>query len=182
MVGDDPKREETSAEQADAPEQPEPPEPPSDRQEHEPEHHGKRRGRLDSVISELFKRAVELGVEKATEAPESFKHFVNERKLPKEAAAYIFSQVEDTKNGVFSVVAREMREFLERANLAHEAQKMLTSLQFEVNTTIRFRPAPEDEADVGEDGERREGKVKPEVTMDVFAKRDGKKKKISKEG
>lgn len=146
----------------------------------ESDRHGRRRGRFDSVISELFKRAVELGVEKATEAPESLKHFVNERKLPKEAAAYIFSQVEDTKNGVFRVVAREMRDFLEHTNLAHEMQKMLTSLQFEVNTTIRFRPAPEDEETEGEGAEG--GKVKPEVTMDVFAKRDGKKKKISKEG
>lgn len=178
MDGDDPKT---------APES-EPPDPlddadesappPDSSEEHEP--HAKRRGRFDSVISELFKRAVELGVEKATEAPDTLKHFVADRKLPKEAAAYIFSQVEETKNGVFRVVAREMRDFLEHANLAHEAQKMLTSLQFEVNTTIRFRPAPEDEP--GEDGEKAEGKMKPEVTMDVFAKRDGKKKKISKEG
>ena len=143
----------------------------------------RRRGRLDSVISELFKRAVELVVEKATEAPDTLKHFVAERKLPKEAAAYIFTQVEETKNGVFRVVAREMRDFLEHANLANEAQKMLTSLQFEVNTTIRFRPAPPPEEGEAEEGEEGEHKLKPEVTMDVFAKRDGgKKKKISKDG
>jgi hypothetical protein len=184
MVGDDPKNEPEEHDPLDAGRDDgdvdDDAEPSSEHGEHE--RHGKRRGRFDSVISELFKRAVELGVEKATEAPENLKHFVNERKLPKEAAAYIFSQVEDTKNGVFRVVAREMRDFLEHANLAHEAQKMLTSLQFEVNTTIRFRPAPEDEGEEGEGEEGSEKKMKPEVTMDVFAKRDGKKKKISKEG
>jgi hypothetical protein len=176
MSGDDPKPE---PDVAPDPLDDDPPEADVPESEEGEGDHRRRRGRFDSVISELFKRAVELGVEKATEAPDTLKHFVADRKLPKEAANYIFSQVEETKNGVFRVVAGEVRDFLEHTNLAGEMQKMLTSLQFEVNTTIRFRPAPED-AEEGEEG--REGKVKPEVTMDVFAKRDGKKKKISKEG
>ncbi|HEX7604860.1 MAG TPA: hypothetical protein VF316_24745 [Polyangiaceae bacterium] len=144
------------------------------------------------MIPELFKRAVEIGFEKAQEAPESIKHFVQDRKLPKEAAAYIFSQVEETKNGVFRVVAKEMRDFLEHTNLAGEMQKMLTTLQFEVNTTIRFSPTHpkaakreegDEEQDDDDDGEAGTG-LKPDIKMDVYTKREGKssRKKISKEG
>ena len=148
------------------------PPPDSDEREH-------RRGRLEGVIPELLKRAVELGVEKAADAPEALKHLVGDLRLPKEVAAYLLTQVEDTKNGALRVVAKETREFLEHANLAHELRKVLTTLQFEVNTTIRFRPnAPsKDAADDDELGEREDVLPKPEVKLDVFAR-----KKKPKEG
>ena len=136
--------------------------------------------RLKGVIPELLKRAVELGVEKAADAPDAIKHLVSDMRLPKEVATYLLSQVEDTKNGALRVVAKETREFLEHTNLAHELQKMLTTLQFEINTTIRFRPAdhkPSDEQAEGEEGEVTE-LPRPEVKMDVFAR----KKKKTKEG
>lgn len=125
-----------------------------------------RRRRLDSVIPELIKRAVELGVEKAAEAPDNLKEFVGGMKLPREMAHYLLSQVEETKNGLFRVVAKEIRDFLEHTNLATEMQKMLTTVQFEVSTTIRFKPS---EGGPPEEGQRL---PKPEVKAEVQVKRD----------
>lgn len=99
-----------------------------------------RRRRLESVIPEIVRRAVELGVEKAQEAPDNLKQFVNDRKLPKEIAHYLLGQIDETKNGLFRVVAKEIRDFLEHTNFAGEVQNLLTTVQFEVNTTIRFAP------------------------------------------
>jgi hypothetical protein len=98
------------------------------------------RSRLESVIPEIVKRAVEIGVEKARESPDTLKQFVHDLKLPREVAHYLFAQVDDTKNGLFRVVAKEMRDFLDQTNIAGEMQKLLTTVQFEVNTTIRFTP------------------------------------------
>ena len=138
--------------------------------------------RLKGVIPELLKRAVELGVEKAVEAPEVLKHLVADLRLPKEVAAYLLTQVEETKNGTLRVVAKETRDFLEHTNLANELQKMLTTLQFEINTTIRFRPAePKSSDESGDDDESTTPLPKPEVKMDMFTRRHDKKKK-SKEG
>jgi hypothetical protein len=125
---------------------------------------GDRRRRLDSVIPELIKRAVEIGVEKAVEAPDNLKEFVGGMKMPRDAAHYLLAQVEETKNGLFRVVAKEVREFLEHTNIAGEMQKMLTTVQFEISTTIRFKP---NEAGAG-DGARM---PKPEVKADVQVKR-----------
>jgi len=151
---------------------------------------GKRR-RLEGVIPEILKRAMEIGVEKATDtvhgAPDSIKQFVNDLKVPKEIAAYLFSQIDDTKTGIFRVVGKEIREFLTQTNLSGEMQKMLTTVQFEVNTTIRFTPnsraagAAEKsargdaddreaaDADKKDDGDRL---PKPEVKTDVYVKRE----------
>ncbi len=127
---------------------------------------GDRRRRLDSVIPELIKRAVEIGVEKAVEAPDSLKELVGGIKMPREAAHYLLAQVEETKNGLFRVVAKEVREFLEHTNISGEMQKLLTTVQFEVSTTIRFKP---NDATAGS----AEGSKlpKPEVKADVQVKR-----------
>jgi hypothetical protein len=130
---------------------------------------GDRRRRLDSVIPELIKRAVELGVEKAAEAPDNLKEFVGGMKLPREAAHYLLAQVEETKNGLFRVVAKELREFLEHTNFAGELQKMLTTVQFEISTTIRFKP--NDGRTGGAEGSTK--MPKPEVKAEVQLKRGG---------
>jgi hypothetical protein len=99
-----------------------------------------RRRRLEGVIPEIVRRAVELGVEKAQEAPDNLKQFVGDMKVPKDIAHYLLAQIDETKNGLFRVVAKEIRDFLEHTNFAGEVQKLLTTVQFEVNTTIRFTP------------------------------------------
>ncbi|HZU81449.1 MAG TPA: hypothetical protein VE987_00960 [Polyangiaceae bacterium] len=125
-----------------------------------------RRRRLESVIPELIKRAVEIGVEKAAEAPDNLKEFVGGMKLPREVAHYLLSQVEETKNGLFRVVAKEIRDFLEHTNVASEMQKMLTTVQFEINTTIRFKPN-----EGGTEGDPQK-LPRPEVKADVQVRRD----------
>jgi hypothetical protein len=143
-----------------------------------------RRGRLESVIPELIKRALEIGVEKATEAPDNLKHYIHDLKLPKEIANYLLSQVDETKNGLFRVVAKELRDFLEHANLSVEMQKLLTTVQFEVNTTIRFRPNDGKEPTKGDaeregqreapgdtEGTPRVAIPKPDVKTDLYVKR-----------
>ncbi|HEV3192609.1 MAG TPA: hypothetical protein VGY54_19000, partial [Polyangiaceae bacterium] len=123
--------------------------------------------RLDSVIPELIKRAVEIGVEKASEAPDNLKDFALGMKLPRDMANSLLAQVDETKSGLFRVVAKEVREFLQHANMAGELHKLLTTVQFEISTTIRFRP---NDADAGADGD--DPKLpKPEVKADVQMKR-----------
>src|SRR5579871_4409232 len=70
-----------------------------------------RRKRLEGVIPDLLKRAIEIGVDRAQDAPESLKHFVGELKLPKEIVSVILQQIDETKNGLFRVVANEIRDF-----------------------------------------------------------------------
>ena len=139
-----------------------------------------KRRRVEGVVADLLKRAVELGVEKATEAPENIKELVGGIKVPKEIASYLLAQVDETKNGLFRVVAKEMRDFLEHTNFAGEVQKVLTTVQFEIATTIRFRPndgssaqpagETSDSEPPAEDSSGRIGR--PEVTTDVTVRRD----------
>lgn len=103
-----------------------------------------RRRRLERLLPGVIKRAIEKGIETGigslTQANDSIRSVVNKTELPKEVAGYVFSQVDDTKNVMVRVVAREVREFLEAADLAKELQKVLTTLSFEIRTEIRFVP------------------------------------------
>jgi hypothetical protein len=106
--------------------------------------------RLERLIPELVKRVLEAGYEKLTEGPENVRQLVSELKLPKEALGLLLSQLDETKNGLYRAVAREVRDFLDHSNLAEELARALTALSFEIKTEVRFipndarvRPSPE---------------------------------------
>ncbi|HET9931088.1 MAG TPA: hypothetical protein VFQ35_10390 [Polyangiaceae bacterium] len=96
--------------------------------------------RLERLIPELLRRVLEVGYEKLTEGPESVRNLVSELKLPKEALGVLISQLDETKNGLYRAVAKEVRDFLEQTNFAEELAKVLTTLSFEVKTEVRFIP------------------------------------------
>jgi hypothetical protein len=125
---------------------------------------------IPEVIKRLIERALETGVEKIAEAPENLRDLVSDLKLPKEAAQYFYEQIDDTKKGLYRVVAKEIRDVLEHVNMSDEIADVLTKLQFEINTTIRFVPqgaAPEDEQ--GEEAEKH-SLPRPKVVSKVVMK------------
>jgi hypothetical protein len=94
----------------------------------------------ERLLPELIKRFIEAGVGKIAEGPENLRHLVGELRLPKEIANYLFAQIDETKNGLYRVVAKEIRDFLEHTNVAEELTRALTKLSFEIRTEIRFVP------------------------------------------
>jgi hypothetical protein len=98
------------------------------------------RRRLERVLPELIKRVLEVGYEKLADTPENVRQLARELKLPKEALALILSQLDESKNGLYRVVAKEIRDFLDHTNLADELAKALTTLSFEIKTEVRFIP------------------------------------------
>jgi hypothetical protein len=113
------------------------PPPPPDRDARESR---ESRRRLESVIPDLIKKAVIGGVERGYESAESLRNFISEQKLPKEIVNALLAQMDETKNGLFRVVAKEIRNFLEAVDWQRELQKLLTTVSFEIKTEIRFIP------------------------------------------
>lgn len=99
-----------------------------------------RRKRIEKLLPELVKRLLEAGVSRSEDAIRGLGGMVSDMRLPKEIASYIFEQIDETKNGMLRIVAKEFRDFLEHTELAEELRKVLTSLSFEVKTEIRFIP------------------------------------------
>lgn len=140
---------------------------------------GDRKRLFERAIPELLKRAVEKAVEtgvgKLSEGPENLRQLVSEMKLPKEVLHYLYTQIDDTKGGLYRVVAKEIRDFLDRTQFADEITKALTKLSFEIKTEIRFVPndaAPQKPRQGEEDakGEGQGNLPKPEVSTSVTVK------------
>jgi hypothetical protein len=135
---------------------------------------------FERVMPEILKRAVERAVEsgasRLAEGPENLRNFVQEMKLPKEVLHYLYTQIDDTKNGLYRVVAKEIRDVLEQTKFADEITKVLTKLSFEIKTEIRF--IPNDAAREGKrEGDDEAGEPanggrlpKPDVTAQVSVK------------
>lgn len=132
------------------------------------------------IVKRLVERAVEHGVEKLAEQPENLRNFIADMKLPKEIVQDVYGQIDDTKNGLYRVVAKEIRDVLEQTHVADEIVKALTKLSFEIKTEIRFVPndasaSKDGRGDEGEDGAR-EGDgafVRPKVTSEVTMRERG---------
>ncbi len=103
-----------------------------------PDHEPEDRTPLERVVPELLKRVIETGTKNLNS--ESLRQLVGELKLPKDALNYTFSQLDETKNGVYRIISKEVRELLERTNLGEELAKALSLLTLEVKMEVRFKP------------------------------------------
>jgi hypothetical protein len=143
---------------------------------------------VPEIVKKVIERAVESGVEKLTELserPESLRSFVSELRLPKEVIADVYAQIDDTKTGLYRVVAKEIRDVLEHTQVADEIVKVLTKLSFEIKTEIRFVPndrsldkSADREKDEAEEGDA--SAVRPKVTTEVTVKERGAEKRVPK--
>lgn len=82
------------------------------------------------VVSEFVRRAIEntVGSMQSTGS------------LSKEALQYVLQQGDRSKKEILRIVAHEVGEFLRNVDLSSEVVKILTSVQVEVNASIRFKP------------------------------------------
>jgi hypothetical protein len=139
---------------------------------------------MPEILKRVVERAVESGASRLAEGPENLRNFVQEMKLPKEVLHYLYQQIDDTKNGLYRVVAKEIRDVLEQTQFADEITKVLTKLSFEIKTEIRFVPN-DAAARRPEDGDGPEGPQKlpkPEVTSSVAVKDRGKEGRRERKG
>jgi hypothetical protein len=95
---------------------------------------------VERVVRDTIKRVVETGVEKIAEGPENLRNFVADLKLPKEIASYLLLQIDETKSGLYRVVAKELQGFLQQNDLGEALAKALGHLSVEIKTEIRFVP------------------------------------------
>ncbi len=137
---------------------------------------------VPEVLRKLVERAVETGVETIVEG-NNIRKQLGDLKLPKEAAHYIYEQIDDTKKGVYRVVAKEIRDVLEHMSFADEIASVLTKLSFEINTQIRFVPnqvakeaEPPKEGEAGAEPPAGEGESAPKSEPKGEARPEGKRK------
>lgn len=106
-----------------------PAEPPGDAPERTP---------LDRLIPELLKKVIETGAKNLSS--DTVRQLLSDLKLPREALHYTFSQLDETKNLLYRAISKEVRDVLERTNIAEELAKALSLLSLEVKMEVRFKP------------------------------------------
>lgn len=120
------------------------------------------------LVGRLLKRGIESGIGALHKREESVREVIDKLKLPKEMAGMVFDQIDETKNGLYRAVAKEVRDFLESTNFATEAKRILTGLAFEVKMEVRFKDTQL------EDGRT---SVRPDVNAEVALKDKDKARK-----
>jgi len=104
-----------------------------------------RRRILEGAMGDFVRRGIGAGLDRLgkSERGQQLRAALGDLKLPKEIAGYVASQLDDTKNAILKVVAHELRQFLETSHFGDELARILTTLSFEISTTVRFVPNAE---------------------------------------
>ncbi len=100
---------------------------------------------LEGAVADMVWRGLEAGWDRLSKGERggAIRAALGEMRMPREIAQYIGAQLDDTKNAILKVVSKEIREFLETSHFADELSRLLTTLQFEMSTTVRFVPNAE---------------------------------------
>ncbi len=99
----------------------------------------------NTILERLVKRGIESGIGAFSRSEDTVRGLIDGLKLPKEAANVVLDQIDETKKGLYTVVAKEIRDFLQTTNFAGDVKKILTGLAFEVKMEVRFKPTDTEE-------------------------------------
>src|SRR5512141_2385140 len=89
------------------------------------------RQRLEGLVPDLVKRTFYAGLGAVFTTEEGIRRLAQDFSLPKDVANYLINSAQSTKDELFRIVAKEMREFRDSVNIGNEIAKLLTSLSFE---------------------------------------------------
>jgi hypothetical protein len=117
----------------------------------------------ETVVADAVRKAISGGSKVVDTTEDSVRKLLGELSLPKELADRILGKFDDYKADVLGLVKEEIHEFLGRIDLGNELQKALTSLSLEISTEIRFIP--------NEKGVTGRNSVKPQVKTSTRVKR-----------
>lgn len=106
------------------------------------------------LLERFVKKGIESGIDAISRSEDTVRSFVDKTRLPKEVAHALLDQVDETKKGIYGVVAKEIRDFLTSTSFASDIKKVLTGLAFEVKMEVRFKSVED---------ENGEGSVRPDV-------------------
>ena len=115
--------------------------------------------RLMELGGDVVSRALVTGVSAVFMTEEGIRNAVSDLRLPKDVARGLVQQADATKKDMFRIIGREVRDFLDQANMSAAIARALADTTVEIKTTIRFRPnddgtvTPEVRASYGVDGE-----------------------------
>ena len=106
-----------------------------------------------SKVSEWVKKTLLTGVGAVFMTEEGVRNALSEMKLPKSVIAAAISQADRTKREISSMIAGEVRQFLERVRVDDIIKKALADQTIKINATIRIKP-----------NKKKRPKTKPPVT------------------
>lgn len=98
------------------------------------------RDRVEDLLKSALRKTVSQGVGAALHTEDLIRQRVTDMRLPKEVASYLITTVDNTRRELVRVSADEIRRFLERANLAEELARIMTTLSLDIRIQMKFIP------------------------------------------
>ena len=90
------------------------------------------------ALPDLLKKALLTGTTALFMTEEGLRTFLGDLRFPKEMVQFAVNQVAKTKEELFKVLTKEVRDFLESSTLTDQFKQLLATTSLEINTKVRF--------------------------------------------
>lgn len=89
-------------------------------------------------VSDWVKKTLLTGVGAVFMTEESIRNTLSDMKIPKNVIASAVAQADKTKKDIIAIIAKEVRQFLDRIEVEDIIQKALAGQTIEINASIKF--------------------------------------------
>ena len=93
----------------------------------------------ESLVTDVLKKAISLGVGAAFMTEDAIKSVVNEIHLPKDILNGLIQNAKATKEDLINSIREEMKARLAAVDPAHLVEQMLENYDVEVKATLKFK-------------------------------------------
>lgn len=92
------------------------------------------------LLRDILRKTVSQSQDARQTTEDILKGVLGDVKIPREFSNILLQQADTVRSEIVRVIASEIRNFLEEANLGEELAKILTSISFEIRLEVRFIP------------------------------------------
>lgn len=93
----------------------------------------------DGKLGDLFKKVLTTGVTAAFMTEESVRALLKDVPLPKDIVGGLVDNAKNTKTEFVASVKNELRSYLDKIDIAKEADRILEKYDFEIKATVSLK-------------------------------------------
>ncbi len=105
------------------------------------------RQKLEKLVPEILRKTFTAGMGAVFATEDGIRRITKDLSLPKDVAGYLVDTAGGAKDEIVRILAKEVREFLQSANLADEVARVLSKVTVEIKTEINFSPVVKSDTD-----------------------------------
>jgi hypothetical protein len=100
---------------------------------------------IDLLIPDVLKKAIVLGVSGEFFSEETIRKMLSDIQMPSDLVQYIIQQTSKSKNELIRIIAEEIRNIIEQAQVGEQIKKFIKGFKINIKLEVSFDPRDDEQ-------------------------------------